>query len=203
MAKRALVLLTITAFIMTALMVPVASAKGLRKPVVKLLSVEVREIQAFYLNMKKGRGAIINLACVFSIYNPNKRSVYLDSLSYALYFDDFYVNTMKYRGKIWIPARKTVQIDVYGSQSARTLLLNLLVTNGAKLQAQADAWNKAHPNAKKKKTSGAFAGANINRWFTTIADYKFPIYLKKGAAIFTAPGGRRAVVNINFKYHPK
>jgi hypothetical protein len=202
MAKKALLLLTITAFIVTALMVPVASAKGMRKPVVKLMSVEVREIQPFYLNMKKGRGAILNLACVFSIYNPNKRAVYLESLSFALYFDNFYVNTMKYRGKIWIPARKAAQIDVYGSQSARTMLLNLLVTSGAQLQAQSDAWNKAHPQAKKKMTAGALAGANIQRWFTTISDYKFPIYLKKGSAIFTM-GRARAAVPINVKYQPK
>jgi len=202
MTKRLLVLLVVTAFVVTGLLVPVAAAKGMRKPVVKLMSVEVREIQPYYLNMKKGRGAILNLACVFSIYNPNKRSVYLDALSFALYFEGFYVNTMKYRGKIWIPARKKVQIDVYGSQSSRTTLLNLLVTAGAKLQAQADAWNKAHPNAKKKMSSGAIAMGNIQRWFTTISDYQFPIYLKKGSAIFTA-GRARAAVMINFKYQPK
>ncbi len=202
MTKRLLVLLVVTAFVVTGLLVPIAAAKGLRKPVVKLMSIEVREIQPFYLNMKKGRGAILNLACVFSIYNPNRRAVYLESLTYAMYFDNFYVNTMKYRGKIWVPGRKKVQIDVYGSQSARTMLLSLLVTGGAKLQAQADAWNKAHPNAKKKKTSGAFAGANIQRWFTTISDYQFPIYLQKGSAIFTM-GRARTAVKINFKYQPK
>ncbi len=202
MVKKALILLTITAFMVTGLMVPVASAKGMRKPVVKLMSVEVREIQPYYLNMKKGRGAMMNLACVFSIYNPNRRAVNLESLSFALYFDDFYVNTLKYRGKIWIPARKKVQIDVYGSQSARTMLLSLLVTGGAKLQAEANAWNKAHPQAKKKKSSGAMAMGNIQRWFTTIADYKFPIYLKQGSAIFTMRRARTAV-RINVKYQPK
>jgi hypothetical protein len=202
MAKKALLLLTIMAFVTTALMVPVVSAKGMRKPVVKLKSVEVREIQPYYLNLKKGRGAILNLACVFFIYNPNRRPVYLDSLTFALYFESFYVNTMKYRGKIWIPARKKVRIDVYGSQSARTTLLALLLPAGARLQAQADAWNKAHPQAKKKMSSAAVAMGYVKRWFTTIADYKFPISLKKGSAVFTM-GRARVMVPINFKYHPK
>jgi hypothetical protein len=51
-------------------------------------------------------------------------------------------------------------------------------------------------------TSGAVAGGNIQRWFTTIPDYKVPIYLKKGSAIFTM-GRARAVSRINVKYFPK
>lgn len=209
MAKR-LIVLTLAALFVVAGLITTADAKKrrARKPSVTFVKAEVQNIQPFYLHGKKPgrRGAFMNMAFYFKVYNPYRRSILLDRMQFTSVFDGFPTNTMIYRQKIWTPPRKTNLIRIVGGYDAFTSLLNLLVTGGAKLgpmSKAATAKKMATPACKKAaaakdakalkkcKVSGAGVAVGLlKKWY---APYKFKtkIGITDASAIFKV--GRRSI----------
>ena len=124
----------------------------------------------------------MDLSFVFEITNPNPFPVQLDGFKFTVAFGQFDVNTLNAFETMWIPAGKTNQLAVHGMFDARTTLLSLLVTGGFKLKAE-------HMNVWQQ----------LEKWWTGIATFSFPITVKGGAATFHA-GNKTIVTSFSGKF---
>lgn len=134
-------------------------------------------------------GAPLNLAFIFDVENPNTFPVQLESLMFTVAFEEFDLNTVQSIDTQWIPAGKTNQIRVHAMFDGRQSMLSLLVTGGFQLQ---------------EKGMGTGAGAalkQLGQWWTTIPEFAFDVFLKEGAAVFSADGQTK-VVSFNAQYPP-
>ncbi len=160
-------------------------------PQVKLVDVQLAHYWGWWYFSKKVKptkgkagnyGAPMDLSFVFEITNPNPFPVQLDGFKFTVAFEEFDVNTLNAFETMWIPAGKTNQLAVHGMFDARTTLLSLLVTGGFKLKAK-------HLNVWQQ----------LERWWTGIATFSFPITVHGGAADFHA-GGKTVVVSFSGKF---
>lgn len=174
-----------------AAMTPQPTADSFKAPVVSLDSMEVAHYWGWWFFAKtvqptKGKagdyGAPLDLAFVFNVHNPNPFPVLMESLKFTVAFEEFDLNSLSSNETQWIPPGKTNQVRVHGMFDGQQSRLNLMLVGGQKL---------------KQKKVDAFT--QLETWWTTIADGKFPVYVKEGAAVFKADGLVR-VSSFNGKY---
>jgi len=168
-----------------------ASVSKITPPQVKLADVQLAHYWGWYYFSKKVKptkgkagnyGAPMDLSFVFEITNPNSFPVQLDGFKFTVAFEEFDLNTLNAFETMWIPAGKTNEFAVHGMFDARTSLLSLLVTGGFKLKAK-------HMNVWQQ----------LEKWWTGIATFSFPITVKEGAATFHA-GGKTIVTGFSGKF---
>ena len=156
-----------------------------KAPAVALESVQVTQYNGFwYYDAKatptKGKAgansAMLPMAFLFNITNPNDYPIKLDGFGFTVAFDDFEVNMVNAFEMQWIPAGKTNQLSVMSIVDVQQVLLSLLIPNYAKVQ--------------EKKTN---AWALLEKWWTEIPNMTVPIEVKKGAATFTADGVQKVI----------
>ena len=168
-----------------------AKVTQITPPQIKLVDVQLAHYWGWWYFSKKIKplkgtpgnyGAPMDLSFVFEITNPNPFPVQLDGFRFTVAFGQFDVNTLNAYETMWIPAGKTNQLAVHGMFDARTTLLSLLVTGGFKLKAE-------HMNVWQQ----------LEKWWTGIATFSFPITVKGGAATFHA-GSKTIVTSFNGKF---
>ncbi|MFH2219623.1 MAG: hypothetical protein ABII68_08190 [Pseudomonadota bacterium] len=159
--------------------------KNFKTPEVTLSYVDVAHYWGWWYYAKsvaptKGEagdyGAPLDLAFFFDITNPNPFPVLMEDIKFTVAFEEFDLNSPISTAAQWIPAGKTNQIEVHAMFDGRQSLLSLLVAGGFQLQ---------------EKTGAAGAGAGLGQletWWLGIPEFAFPIYVKGGAAVFTADG---------------
>ena len=156
-----------------------------KAPVVSLESVQVTQYNGFwYYDAKatptKGKAgansAMLPMAFLFNITNPNDYPVKLDGFGFTVAFDDFEVNMVNAFKTQWIPAGKTNQLSVMSIVDVQQVLLSLLIPNAEKVKAKnTNAWNL------------------LEKWWTEIPNMTVPIGVEKGAATFTADGVQKVI----------
>ncbi|MGZ3514584.1 MAG: hypothetical protein ACXU93_11605 [Thermodesulfobacteriota bacterium] len=156
-----------------------------KAPVVSLESVQVTQYNGYwYYDAKvtptKGKAgansAMLPMAFLFNITNPNNYPVKLDGFGFTVSFDDLDVNMVNAFETQWIPAGKTNQLTVMSIVDVQQVLLSLLI-----------------PNAEKVKAKNTNAWALLEKWWTEIPNMTFPIGVQKGAATFTADGVQKVI----------
>ena len=156
-----------------------------KAPVVALESVQVTQYNGFWyydgkITPLKGKaganGAMLPLAFLFNITNPNDYPIKLDGLGFTVAFEDFEVNMVNAFETQWIPAGKTNQLSVMSIVDVLQVLLSLLI-----------------PNYDLVKAKNTNAWALLEKWWTEIPNMTVPIEVKKGAATFIADGVQKVV----------
>lgn len=172
-----------------------ATQDNFKPPVIRLSHIEVQKYWGFWFfkgvaptygaaidpktnQPKPGNyGAPLDLAFIFEIENPNDFPVAMDSVNFTVAFEDFDLDTVGYTEQMWIPAKKTNQIRIHSILSTDSAMLSLMVTGGFKL--------------KEKKMSVWEA---LEKYWKTVPDFAFPIYVKEGAAVFKTDNNATQVV---------
>jgi len=186
----------ISAAVAFLLIVAVAPALGIQPPVITLDRVEVASIQPFYMRQTVigknddgspkmgavGYSSTLSLAYVFNIKNPNKEPLMLDEIQFTTAFEGFDVSTAIAYEDAWVPGEKTNQLRVVVVTEAHPTVMSLMVGAG---------------NAERVKSMKTNAKALVEKWFAEIADFKFPIEVKGGTAIFQDEKGKE--VRATFK----
>ncbi len=156
-----------------------------KAPVVSLESVQVTQYNGYwYYDAKvtptKGKAgansAMLPMAFLFNITNPNNYPVKLDGFGFTVAFDNFDVNMVNAFETQWISAGKTNQLAVMSIVDVQQVLLSLLIPNAEKV--------------KEKKTN---AWALLEKWWVDIPNMSVPVEAKKGAATFTTDGVQKVV----------
>src|SRR4030043_2140966 len=156
-----------------------------KPPVVSLESVQVTQYNGYwYYDAKitpvKGKAgansAMLPLAFLFNIVNPNDYPVKLDGFGFTVAFEGFEVNMVNAFETQWIPGGKTNQISVMSIVDVQQVLLSLLI-----------------PNAEKVKAKNTNAWALLEKWWTEVPNMTVPINVGKGAATFTADGVQKVI----------
>jgi len=156
-----------------------------KAPMVSLESVQVTQYNGYwYYDAKitplKGKaganGAMLPLAFLFNIKNPNDYPVKLDGFAFTVAFEDCEVNLVNAFETQWIPAGKTNQLSVMSIVDVQQVLLSLLL-----------------PNFEKVKAKNTNAWALLEKWWTEIPNMAVPIEVGKGAATFTADGVQKVI----------
>jgi hypothetical protein len=156
-----------------------------KAPVVSLESVQVTQYNGYwYYDAKatptKGKAgansAMLPMAFLFNITNPNDYPVKLDGFGFTVALDDLDVNMVNAFETQWIPAGKTNQLTVMSIVDVQQVLLSLLI-----------------PNAEKVKAKNTNAWALLEKWWTEIPNMTVPIGVQKGAATFTADGVQKVI----------
>jgi hypothetical protein len=162
-----------------------------KPPVISLESVQVTQYNGYwYYDAKitpvKGKAgansAMLPLAFLFNITNPNDYSVKLDGFGFTVAFEGFEVNLVNAFETQWIPAGKTNQLSVMSIVDVQQVLLSLLIPS--------------HEQVKAKNTT---PWNLLEKWWTEIPNMAVPIEVKKGAATFTADSLQK-IVPFVFKY---
>lgn len=160
------------------LVVPVFA---LDAPVITLERVDVASIQPFFVKPRieykdekepgkeLAAGAILNLAYIFNIKNPNKEPLMLDELTFSTVFEGFEVNTAFSYEDSWIPGGKTNQLRVVVTNETLPTIGSLSVGSG---------------NVEKLKEMKVGAGAITKKWWDSVGDFSFPIEVVGGTALF-------------------
>jgi LEA14-like dessication related protein len=161
------------------------TAANFKDPIVTFETVQVTQYNGYWYyggNIKPTKGtagansAVLPLAFVFNITNPNSFPVQLDGFGFTIAFEDFDVNMVNAYETQWIPPGKTNQISVYSIVDVHQVLLSLLV-----------------PNAFKVKEMGTNAWALLEKWWIGIPEYTIPIHVKGGSATFLAGSEQKVV----------
>jgi LEA14-like dessication related protein len=156
-----------------------------KAPGVALESVQVTQYNGYwYYDGKvaptKGKpganSAMLPMAFLFNITNPNDYPIKLDGLGFTVAFEDFEVNMVNAFETQWIPAGKTNQLSVMSIVDVQQVLLSLLI-----------------PNYELVKAKNTNAWDLLEKWWTEIPNMTVPIEVKKGAATFIADGVQKVV----------
>jgi len=156
-----------------------------KPPVIALESVQVTQYNGFWyydakINPLKGKAgtnsAMLPMAFVFNITNPNEYPIKLDGFAFTVVFEDFDVNMVNAFETQWIPAGKTNQISVSSILDVHQVLLSLLI-----------------PNAEKVRAKNTTPWALLEKWWTQIPNMTVPIGVEKGAATFAADGVQKVI----------
>jgi hypothetical protein len=162
-----------------------------KPPMLSLESVQVTQYNGYwYYDAKitpvKGKpganSAMLPLAFLFNIVNPNDYQVKLDGLGFTVAFEGFEVNLVNAFETQWIPAGKTNQLSVMSIVDVQQVLLSLLI-----------------PSYEQVKAKNTTPWDLLEKWWTEIPNMTVPIEVKKGAATFTADGVQQ-IVPFAFKY---
>lgn len=156
-----------------------------KTPMVSLESVLVTQYNGYwYYDSKiaplKGKpganSAMLPMAFLFNIKNPNDYPIKLDGFAFTVAFEDCEVNLVNAFETQWIPAGKTNQLSVMSVVDVQQVLLSLLL-----------------PNAEKVKAKKTNVWALLEKWWTEIPNMTIPIHVEKGAATFTANGVQKVI----------
>lgn len=156
------------------------SQQSFKTPVVTLNRVEVAHYWGYWfyassVGVTRGKagfnGAPLDLNFVFDIENPNPYPVLMENLNFTVAFEDFDLNTVGSQEEMWIPAGKTNQLRVSALFDVWQSFLSLGVTGGFKL-----------------KEKGIATHDQLEKWWTGIPDFSFPMNVKEGSAVFKADG---------------
>ncbi len=170
------------------------SQQSFKTPVVTLNRVEVAHYWGYWFygaktEVTRGKagnnGAPLDLNFVFDIENPNPYPVVLHNFNFTVAFEDFDLNSVGSQEEMWIPAGKTNQLRVSALFDVWQSFLSLGVASGLKLQ--------------EKKIS---AHDQLEKWWTGIPDFAFPVNVKEGSAVFKADGVT-GVASFGAKYPAK
>jgi hypothetical protein len=162
-----------------------------KPPVVSLESVQVTQYNGYwYYDAKitpvKGKAgansAMLPMAFLFNITNPNDYPVKLDGFGFTVAFEGFEVNLVNAFETQWIPAGKTNQLSVMSIVDVQQVLLSLLI-----------------PSYEQVKAKNTNAWALLEKWWTEIPNMTVPVEVKKGTATFTADDVQK-IVPFAFKY---
>lgn len=154
--------------------------QNFKAPVVTLDRVEVAHYWGYWFYGAKveatrgkpgNNGAPLDLNFVFNIENPNPYPVAMENFNFTVAFEDFDLNTVGSQETMWIPAGKTNQLRVSALFDVWQSFLSLGVASGLKLQERKIA---AHDLLEK--------------WWTGVPDFAFPVNVKEGSAVFKADG---------------
>ncbi|MFC1835515.1 hypothetical protein ACFL2Q_12385 [Thermodesulfobacteriota bacterium] len=196
-------LLTICAAVLVTAGFVVTPAMAFEPPVITLDRVEVASIQPFFVKPKLmkpdkedpkkkvefvgkyGYSSTMNVAYVWNVKNPNKEPIMLDELSFTIMFDGFEVNTVTSYDDGWIPAGKTDQLRVIATNEAFPTIVSLMVGAG---------------NVERVQELKTSAGGLTKKWFTTIADFTFPIEISNGNAVFVDEKGKQVRAQFTGKW---
>jgi len=189
--------------IATALLVSLAfvsACLAFEAPVITLDRIEVASIQPFfvkprveYKNEKEpGKelpaGAILNMAYIFDIKNPNKFPVMLDELTFSTAFEGFEINTAFSYEDSWIPGGKTNQLKVVTTNETLPTITSLMVVS---------------ENVQKIQELKTSAGALAKKWWENVGDFSFPIEVTAGTALFKDEKGKELRVTFTGKWPKK
>jgi hypothetical protein len=156
-----------------------------KAPIIALESVLVTQYNGYwYYDAKitplKGKaganGAMLPIAFLFNIKNPNDYPIKLDGFAFTVAFEDCEVNLVNASETQWIPAGRTNQLSAMSIVDVQQVLLSLLL-----------------PNAEKVKAKNTNAWALLEKWWTEIPNMTVPIQVEKGAATFTADGVQKVI----------
>ena len=162
-----------------------------KPPVVSLESVQVTQYNGYwYYDAKitpvKGNAgansAMLPMAFLFNIVNPNDYPVKLDGFGFTVAFEGFEVNLVNAFETQWIPSGKTNQLSVMSIVDVQQVLLSLLI-----------------PSCEQVKEMNKNAWALLEKGWTEIPNITVPVEVKKGAATFTADDVQK-IVPFAFKY---
>jgi hypothetical protein len=154
-------------------------------PTVKLNYVEVSKYWGWWFfsdkveptkGTKGNYGAPLALAFIFEITNPNSFPIEMDELTFTVGFEEFDLDTVMVPEKMWIPAGKTNELRATSVFDARSAQLSMLVTGGFKL-----------------KEKGISFWDALQKYWTGISDFSFPVHVNQGSAVFKADGVTKAV----------
>jgi hypothetical protein len=180
-----LVVLVTVAFLFGCAGMQKASESNFKDPVVSLSHVEVQKYWGWWfygakIKPDKGKAgnnaAPLALAFIFEIQNPNNFAVEMQELKFTVGFEDFDLDTVILPDSMWIPAGKTNQLRALSVFDARSAQLSLLVTGGFKL-----------------KERGISFWDALEKYWTGIPDFSFPVNVNEGSAVFGADGVTKAV----------
>jgi len=166
-------------------MPPKPTEANFKAPIIALESVQVTQYNGYwYYDAKitplKGKaganGAMLPIAFLFNIKNPNDYPVKLDGFAFTVAFEDCEVNLVNVFETQWIPAGKTNQLSAMSIVDVQQVLLSLLL-----------------PNAEKVKAKNTNAWALLEKWWIEIPNMTVPIGVEKGAATFTADGVQKVI----------
>lgn len=155
-----------------------ATPKKFTTPTVTLNRVEVSNYWGYWFygaktEVTRGKagnnGAPLGLNFIFDIYNPNPYPVALESLNFTVAFEDYDLNTVGSQDLMWIPAGKTNQLRVSAIFGLWEAFMSAGVTGGLRL-----------------KEKGIAVHDQLEKWWTTIPDFAFPVQVKEGSAVFKA-----------------
>lgn len=162
------------------------SQKKFTTPAVTLNRVEVVNYWGYWfygakVEVSRGKagnnGAPLGLNFVFDIKNPNPYPVSMESLNFTVAFEDFDLNTVGSQEVMWIPAGKTNQLRVAAMFDVWQSFLSLGVASGQQLQEK-----------------NLVAHDLLEKWWTSIPDFSFPVKVKEGSAVFKAGNMTQAAV---------
>jgi len=162
-----------------------------KPPAVSLESVQVTQYNGYwYYDAKitpvKGNAgansAMLPMAFLFNIVNPNDYPVKLDGFGFTVAFEGFEVNLVNAFETQWIPSGKTNQLSVMSIVDVQQVLLSLLI-----------------PSYEQVKAKNTTPWALLEKWWTEIPNITVPVEVKKGAATFTADDVQK-IVPFAFKY---
>lgn len=152
--------------------------KKFKPPVVTLSRVEVANYWGYWfyggkVEVTRGKagnnGSPLGLNFIFDIKNPNPYPVALESLNFTVAFEDFDLNTVGSQEVMWIPAGKTNQLRVSAMLGLWEAFMSVGVTGGFRLQEK-----------------GIAVHDQLEKWWTNIPDFSFPVQVKEGSAVFKA-----------------
>ena len=190
MRKTTIVFICLVALVTAALLsgcagMQKASESNFKDPVVTLNHIELQKYWGWWfftskIEPAKGKagnyGAPLVLGFIFEIQNPNSYPVLLDELKFTVAFEDFDLNTVLLQDQMWIPAGKTNTLRAVSVSDAAEAQLSLLVTGGFKL-----------------KEKGLSFWDVLEKFWTEIPDFSFPISVNQGSAIFKADGVTKGI----------
>jgi hypothetical protein len=190
MQKKIFVLMCLGALVITSFMSGCAalqkpSESNFKDPVITLSHVEVQKYWGWWfftnkIEPAKGKagnyGAPLVLAYIFEVNNPNNYPVLMEEFKFTVAFEDFDLNTVLLQDPMWIPAGKTNTVRALAVSDAAEAQLSLLVASGLKL-----------------KEKGLSFWDVLEKFWTEIPDFSFPIHANQGSAIFKADGVVRGV----------
>lgn len=155
-----------------------STPKKFKPPVVTLSRIEVAHYWGYWfygakVEVTRGKagnnGAPLDLNFVFDIKNPNPYPVAMENLTFTVAFEDFDLNTIISQEVMWIPAGKTNQLRVSAMFDIWQSFMSLGVTGGLKLQEK-----------------GIAVHDQLEKWWTGVPDFAFPVHVKEGSAVFKA-----------------
>lgn len=126
--------------------------------------------------------AVLSVAFLFNITNPNDYPIKLDGFVFAVAFQGIDINIVNAYETQWIPSGKTNQLSTVLIIDVQQVLVGLLVANYQKVKAtNTTPWDL------------------LEKWWTEVPNMTVPIEVRIGSATFTANGVQK-IVPFNFKY---
>ncbi|OHE27021.1 MAG: hypothetical protein A3J94_14975 [Syntrophus sp. RIFOXYC2_FULL_54_9] len=182
MQKRLILLVSICLFCVPGLLFgagkEATTPKKFTTPTVTLNRVEVSNYWGYWfygakVEVTRGKagnnGSPLGLNFIFDIKNPNSYPVALESLNFTVAFEDYDLNTVGSQDLMWIPAGKTNQLRVSALFGLWEAFMSAGVTGGLRL-----------------KEKGIAVHDQLEKWWTSIPDFAFPVQVKEGSAVFKA-----------------